>query len=116
LLRFLFGGLATVAGLVLLFVASFGDPALVHRMGAALSSIVPGQAPAATEAPVETADRAPPPSAASGRRAGLPIFAGASAHGTGPEPGRIATEPAFVIPSANAGRTGSGCTVVASAR
>ena len=31
LLRFLFGGLATVAGIVLLFVASFGDPVAVMR-------------------------------------------------------------------------------------
>lgn len=58
-MRFLFGGLATVAGLVLLFVASFGDPVLVHRLDAAFSSIVPGQTPVVAPTPVVTADKAP---------------------------------------------------------
>jgi hypothetical protein len=37
-------------------VASFGDPALVHRLGATFSWMVTGQAPTVTQAPVVTAD------------------------------------------------------------
>jgi hypothetical protein len=53
LLRFLFGGLATVAGLVLLFVASFGDPAAVlDRLHEAFPVL------ASDHAPIVTADNA----------------------------------------------------------
>ena len=59
-MRFLFGGLATVAGLVLLFVASFGDPGLVlQQFKAVFSPTAPSHAPAVTQAPAVTADNAP---------------------------------------------------------
>jgi len=48
LLRFLFGGLATVAGLVLLFVASFGDPAVVLNRFRGVFAGAPDHAPAVT--------------------------------------------------------------------
>jgi hypothetical protein len=49
LLRFLFGGLATVAGLVLLFVASFGDPAVVlNQFDWGFSKAAPGHSPVVT--------------------------------------------------------------------
>ncbi len=52
-MRFLFGGLATVAGLVLLFVASFGDPAAVlDRLHEAFPVL------ASDHAPIVTADNA----------------------------------------------------------
>ena len=49
LLRFLFGGLATVAGLVLLFIASFGDPAVVlDQFDWVIAKVAPGHPPLAT--------------------------------------------------------------------
>ncbi len=58
MLRFLFGGLATVAGLVLLFVASFGDPSIVlDRFHGVVSLIGPGHGHAPTGHP-PTVDRA----------------------------------------------------------
>jgi hypothetical protein len=48
LLRFLFGGLATVAGLVLLFIASFGDPAVVlDQFDWVIAKVAPGHPPSA---------------------------------------------------------------------
>ena len=45
-MRFLFAGLATVAGLVLLFIASFGDPTpILRQVGAVASLIAPSHAP-----------------------------------------------------------------------
>ena len=58
MLRFLFGGLATVAGIVLLFVASFGDPAAVlHWAQTTLPFVGPSNPNDATAPPQQQ----PPP-------------------------------------------------------
>jgi len=61
LLRFLFGGLATVAGIVLLFVASFGDPAAVlHWAQTTLPFVGPSQS---NDVTAETQPQSAPPAA-----------------------------------------------------